>query len=417
MNFRKRLDDSTPYLLILPVVIFLFVFAILPIAQSLRFAFYDYQLNDQRKNDLYSNPSYNLRLHDETIKYLHFYLDSESVSVEKEETTQAIAALKKRLTSYDEEVKQLVPSPQMQPVVEVSEEVLEKIEAGKQDLIKELNQLYTIEDAFTLEEDIHAVAGGFDESVVQPNFTPTENFEEMVRDRRVRSTMRFTLIFTFISVFLELILGIALAMIMNQAIKGRGLIRTTSLIPWAIPTSVAAMMWGYLYDGSAGIVAHLFSSIGLLSKPTDLLLKSGSTLWAIVAADVWKTTPYMALLLLAGLQTIPDTLYESSSLDGANKWEQFRHITLPLLKPSIFVALLFRTLDAFRVFDLIYVLTGGGPGGSTESISIYAYKIMFGQTRFGYGSAIVLTMAIVVGIITFVYIKSLNVKLMGGDGS
>lgn len=417
MNFRKRLDQITPYLLILPVVLFLFVFSILPIAQSLRFAFYDYQLNDQRKNDLYKEPSYNLRLHDETVKYLNFYLDSEAASVEKEESITAITALKEKLNAYDEHVKSLVPSPKMAPVIDVQEDVLNEIVKGKEEILGELGKLYQISDNFNLEEDIHAVAGGFDESVVQPNFKPTENFEEMLKDKRVVSTMRFTLIFTFISVFFELIFGIALAMIMDQAIKGRGLIRTTSLIPWAIPTSVAAMMWGYLYDGSAGIVAHLFSQIGLLSKPTDLLLRSGSTLWAIIAADVWKTTPYMALLLLAGLQTIPDTLYESSSLDGANKWQQFRHITLPLLKPSIFVALLFRTLDAFRVFDLIYVLTGGGPGGSTESISIYAYKIMFGQTRFGYGSAMVLTMAVVVGVITFVYIKSLNVKLIGGDGS
>src|SRR5690606_10628833 len=145
----------------------------------------------------------------------------------------------------------------------------------------------------------------------------------------------------------------------------------------------------------------------------SMLNSSGNALMGIIIADVWKTTPYMALLLLGGLQTIPNNLYESSSLEGASKWQQFRHITLPLLKPSIFVALLFRTLDAFRILDLIYVLTGGGPGGTTESISLYAYRVMFSQTRFGYGSAIVLIMALVVGIVTFVYAKALDVDILG----
>ena len=174
-------------------------------------------------------------------------------------------------------------------------------------------------------------------------------------------------------------------------------------------------MWGYLYSGSSGIISNIFSKIGLISSPAAMLSSSSNALWAIILADVWKTTPYMALLLLGGLQVIPNSLYESSSLDGASKFQQFRYITLPLLKPSIFVALLFRTLDAFRVFDLIYVLTGGGPGGSTESLSVYAYKVMFSQTRFGYGSAMVLIMALVVGLIAFIYIKALGVNLIGED--
>ena len=174
-------------------------------------------------------------------------------------------------------------------------------------------------------------------------------------------------------------------------------------------------MWSYLYNGSSGIVSSIFANIGLITSPASMLNSSFNSLWAIIIADVWKTTPYMALLLLGGLQIIPKSLYESSSLEGATKFQQFRYITLPLLKPSIFVALLFRTLDAFRVFDLIYVLTGGGPGGTTESISVYAYKVMFSQTRFGYGSAMVLIMALIVGLITFVYIKALNVDLLGQD--
>jgi len=200
---------------------------------------------------------------------------------------------------------------------------------------------------------------------------------------------------------------------MNKSIKGKGAIRTTSLIPWAIPTSVAALMWLYLYNGDSGIIAIILTKLHVISEPSVLLGSGNNALISVILADAWKTTPYMALLLLAGLQTIPQGLYESSSIDGASKVQQFFKITLPLLKPSILVALLFRTLDAFRVFDLIYVLTKGGPGGQTESISIYSYKIMKSQTVLGYGSTLVIIMAVIVGIISFIYIKVLGVKIAG----
>ncbi|MDD2427853.1 MAG: sugar ABC transporter permease, partial [Eubacteriales bacterium] len=280
-------------------------------------------------------------------------------------------------------------------------------------IVGQLEELYAMDDEFYSPDDTMAVAADFDTSIIEPNFSGLDNFSRVIQDSRVHSTLLFTLTFTVISVFLELVLGLALAMIMNQPFKGRSLVRTFSLIPWAIPTSVAALIWSYLYNGSSGIISHLFSFIGLIQSPAAMLNSSRNALMGIIIADVWKTTPYMALLLLGGLQTIPNNLYESSSLEGASKWQQFRYITLPLLKPSIFVALLFRTLDAFRILDLIYVLTGGGPGGTTESISLYAYRVMFSQTRFGYGSAIVLIMALVVGIITYAYIKILNVDVLG----
>ncbi|MDP4107904.1 MAG: sugar ABC transporter permease, partial [Bacillota bacterium] len=189
-------------------------------------------------------------------------------------------------------------------------------------------------------------------------------------------------------------------------------IRTTSLIPWAIPTAVAALMWNYLFDGTSGIVAHFFEMFHLISKSQDLLLTGAGAMASTILADVWKTTPYMALLLLAGLQNISKDLYEAASIDGATKIQSFFQVTLPLLKPSILVALLFRMLDAFRVFDLIYVLTGGGPGGETETMSIYAYKVMFGQTNFGYGSIIVMLMFVCVAIIAIIFVKFLGANLM-----
>lgn len=411
MNVRRLFERKTAYFFIAPALIFIILFSLWPIGASLQYAFFDLQLNDQSRNDLYTESSYNLRLHQETVDYIGYYLDIEDSVVTTDQAKAKIESLREEVDGFSAFVDEDIAEG-MNPIVQISQVQLDELTKRKDALLASLQELYTIEDEFYSPEDMMAVAGEFNTSIIGSNFVGTKNFETVLTDRRVRSTLSFTLIFTFVSIFFELILGLALALIMNKAMRGKGLIRTVSLIPWAIPTSVAAMMWSYLYDGSSGIVAHLFSTIGVVAKSTDLLLNSGKALLAIIVADVWKTTPYMALLLLAGLQTIPHSLYESSSLDGANRWHQFRYITLPLLKSSIFVALLFRTLDAFRVFDLIFVLTGGGPGGSTESISLYAYKVMFAQTRFGYGAAIVLIMALAVGLITLLYVKLLNVKLI-----
>lgn len=415
MKTSNRLDRATPYLMILPAVLFIFLFSILPIAGSLRYAFFDLQLNDRSRNAIYTEESVNLPLNEENNRYLLYFMDIEESVIENPETIEAIGTVRTNVQAFDDFLKQEIAPREASTVVSVDSETMERIVAMQTGIQTSLDELYALDDAFYAKDDAMAVAGDYQSSIITSNFVGAENFERVLRDPRVRSTMWFTLAFTAISVFFELVLGLALAMVMNRAMKGRGLIRTVSLIPWAIPTSVAALIWSYLYNGSSGIMAHLFTQLHLIESPARLLTTTGGAFWGIVLADVWKTTPYMALLLLAGLQTIPGELYESSSLEGAQRWQQFRHITLPLLKSSIFVALLFRTLDAFRVFDLIYVLTGGGPGGSTESISIYAYKVMFAQTRFGYGSAVVLVMALAVGIITLLYIKALNVKLVGTE--
>jgi multiple sugar transport system permease protein len=407
------IDSKTAYILILPAVLFILLFSIIPIFESLRYAFYDFQLNDQAKSGLYTSGNYNMTLYDETFDYIRYFLDIEESVVTGDEAKTQIINLRQMLDTYDAYMLKNVATSDMQSIVPLDGDSNKYVTEMKDTLIVELEKFYSYDEPYYSKDDMFAVVSELETAIIQSNFSGLDNFKNVVSDKRVRATITFTLIFTFVSVFLELCLGMMLALIMNKALMGRGLIRTISLIPWAIPTSVAALMWSYLYDGSSGIVAHTFASIGLISEPTQLLLSAKGALGAIILADVWKTTPYMALLLLAGLQVISNSLYESSSLDGATKLQQFRYITLPLLKPSIFVALLFRTLDAFRVFDLIYVLTGGGPGGTTESISLYAYKVMFAQTRFGYGSAMVLIMAIAVGLITLAYIKILNVKLIG----
>ena len=413
MKPSKWADKNAGYILVLPAVLIIVLFSIAPIIGTLRYAFFDMQLNNQAKNDMYMKSNINIALNQETINYLNYYLSIDMELVQNQDTRAKIDDIRKDLSELENFIAEKIASSDLRAVVKVAEAEQNALAERQQSIVNKLNELYVMDDEFYSPEDTMAVASEFETAIIKSNFSGADNFTRVLKDERVHSTLTFTMIFTVISVFAELIFGLALALIMNKPFKGRSIVRTFSLIPWAIPTSVAALIWSYLYNGSSGIVAHIFTALGLINSPASMLNSARNALGGIIIADVWKTIPYMALLLLGGLQVIPDSLYESSALDGASKWQQFRYITLPLLKPSIFVALLFRTLDAFRILDLIYVLTGGGPGGSTESISLYAYKVMFSQTRFGYGSAIVLIMALVVGIITFIYIKALNVDLLG----
>jgi multiple sugar transport system permease protein len=219
-----------------------------------------------------------------------------------------------------------------------------------------------------------------------------------------------TVSFTVLSVLAEFVLGLAIALLINKNFKGRGLVRASVLVPWAIPTVISAKMWLFMYNGEYGIMAKFFQWIGLLSDRGQLLTEKHWQMFAVIFADVWKTTPFMALLLLAGLQTIPGSLYEAAMVDGASKWQQFVKITVPMLKSTILVALLFRTLDAFRVFDLIYVLLGRSQ--SSEVISTYAYQTMFAQTEFGAGSALAVIVFLCVALISIVFIRLLGADLI-----
>ncbi|HWP90825.1 MAG TPA: sugar ABC transporter permease [Thermodesulfobacteriota bacterium] len=233
-------------------------------------------------------------------------------------------------------------------------------------------------------------------------FIGLENYGFLLRDDRFWNALYNTVYFTAVSVFLELILGLAIAMLLNRGFKGKGIMRSIILVPWVIPTVVSAKMWGWMYNPDFGILNHLLGvNINWL----------GSPFWALNAAvfvDVWKTTPFVVLLLMARLQTIPVDLYRAARVDGASNWYIFRRITLPLLMPMILIVLIFRTLDAFRVFDVIYVLTGGGPGNTTETLSIYAYKTLFQTLQFGYGSALAVTIFLSVAITTTFYVKLLK---------
>ena len=243
-------------------------------------------------------------------------------------------------------------------------------------------------------------------------FIGAENYVEALGDRRFWSALGHTGFFTVVSVGMELVLGLFLALAMNRAFRGRGLVRASVLVPWAIPTVVAALLWRFMFDGR-GIVNAVLVKLGVLQTPTIWFIHEVTAWVPVILADVWKTTPFVALLLLAGLQNIDASLYEAARIDGASAWRQFRHVTLPLLKPAILVALIFRTLDAFRCFDLIYALTGGGPGTSTEPIALYTFNSLLQNLRFGYGSALSVIVFVATFLLALVYIRVVGAELTG----
>jgi ABC-type sugar transport system permease subunit len=242
-------------------------------------------------------------------------------------------------------------------------------------------------------------------------FVGLDNYAAIASDPRFWSALGHTLFFTAASVALEIALGLVLALAMDRAFRGRGLVRAALLIPWALPTVVAALLWRFLFDSQAGVVNAALAGIGLLDRPLVWFVDPATAWVPVILADVWKSTPFVALLLLAGLQGIPRELYEAAAVDGASPWRQLRRITLPLLRPALLVALIFRTLDAFRVFDLIYVLTGGGPGTATEPLALYTFNTLFQNLRFGYGAALsVVVFAVTFGL-ALLYIRALGVRL------
>lgn len=234
-------------------------------------------------------------------------------------------------------------------------------------------------------------------------FIGLDNYAFLLSDARFWSALGNTAYFTLVAVAVELLLAVPLALLLNRAFPGRGVLRASALIPWAIPTVVSARLWAWMFNPDYGLINRLLpgADINWLGAP-------GYALHAAILVDVWKTTPFVALLVLAGLQGIPEDIYKAARVDGASPWRTFRSITLPLLKPAILLALLFRTLDAFRVFDAIYVLTEGGPANTTETLSIYAYKTLMRSGDFGYGATLsVATFLCVVGL-SLVYLRLLG---------
>ncbi len=228
-----------------------------------------------------------------------------------------------------------------------------------------------------------------------------QNYRDLLDDTIFRDAVWTTLKFTVITVAFEFALGLAIALIVNSKFRGRGVMRAVMLVPWAIPTVVAAQMWKSMLQ-SNGVISDAGTRLGILSHPHAWIADPATALGAICAVDIWKTAPFVALLLLAGLQVIPGDLYEAAEVDGANPLQQFWKITLPLLAPALFVTLVFRTLDALRVFDVFYVFFGNRLG--TQSMSIYAQSTIVGDGYVGYGAAISMAIFLVIALFVVIYL-------------
>ena len=231
-----------------------------------------------------------------------------------------------------------------------------------------------------------------------PQFSGLHNFARLTVDSRFRSSLWVTVLFTATTVSIEFAAGLVLALSVDKWTKGRGAVRTIMLIPWTLPTAVIAVLWSWIFNDQYGILDSLLVRSGILAAPLSWLGNPTAAFWALVIADAWKTTPFVFVILLAGLQAIPDDLYEAMEIDGGGSWAKFRLITWPFLARFIFVALVFRTIQAFSVFDLVYVMTGGGPGGTTETLSIYAYQTMMRYLDFSYGATLATATVMVLAV-------------------
>jgi len=243
-----------------------------------------------------------------------------------------------------------------------------------------------------------------DISFLQRRFIMFENYKQLFNDSGFWEAIRFTILFIVVSVPLEIILGLIFALILNQTIPIRGFLRACVLLPWAIPSAISGRLWELIYNYNYGLANFLCIKLGISTGPINWLGSSLGAFFGVVIADVWKTTPFVTIILLAGLSAIPMDLHLQAKVDGANFLQRFYKVTMPLLKPVLIVALLFRTIDALRIFDLVYVLTHGGPGGVTTSLSLYSYKY-FLAGDFGYGSAVSVMLFVIAFTLSLIYIK------------
>ncbi len=234
-----------------------------------------------------------------------------------------------------------------------------------------------------------------------------DNYRTLWHDPAFRHSVWVTVKFTLITVSFEFVLGLIIALVVNSHFRGRGLMRAVMLVPWAIPTVVAAKIWQWMLDDVFGVVNDLLMKLHIISHPHAWISDPATSLASVSAVDIWKTTPFVALLLLAGLQVIPRDLYEAADVDGASPLQQFWRITLPLLKPAILVTLIFRTLDALRVFDVFFVFFGNR--ADTQTMAIYAQGTIVQDGHVGYGAAISVAIFLIIGLFVIIYVTFMRV--------
>jgi multiple sugar transport system permease protein len=240
------------------------------------------------------------------------------------------------------------------------------------------------------------------------DFAGADNFRRVIVDSRLHGSFVVTTVFVVVSVALEFAVGLGLAMAASRMLRGQTVVRTLLLVPWTLPTAVVAVLWAWILNDQFGILNHVLSRIGVLEAPVAWLAHPSTALASIIVADVWKTVPFVFLILLAGLQSIPVELYEAMAMDGGGPWAAFRYVTWPHLVPFAFIALIFRIIQAFAVFDLVYVLTGGGPGGATETVSVYAYQTSMRYLDFSYSSTISVALVLVLAVVAVALRRTLH---------
>jgi trehalose/maltose transport system permease protein len=258
----------------------------------------------------------------------------------------------------------------------------------------------TVYDSFTNRQFL----GGLEPT----EFVGLENYRDLIHDTVFRDAIWVTVKFTVVTVSIELVLGMIIALAVNSGFRGRGVMRAMMLIPWAIPTVVAAQMWKWMYDDVFGVINDALVRLHIVDHPVAWISQSSTALWAVSAVDIWKTTPFVALLLLAGLQVIPHELYEAADVDGVSKWRQYWRITLPLLMPAILVTVIFRTLDALRVFDVFYVFFGSRL--DTQTMAIYAQNTIVSAGDVGYGAAISVGIFFIIALFVVIYTTFMRVQ-------
>ncbi|SFQ32753.1 carbohydrate ABC transporter permease [Salibacterium halotolerans] len=239
-------------------------------------------------------------------------------------------------------------------------------------------------------------------------FVGLENYISLFQSERFRSSIVTSLIYILGSVGGMLILALITSQLANQSFKGRSLFRASILLPWAVAPVVAAQAWKFMYDADFGIINQVLSGIGLIERNIPWLVSDNLAMLSVVTTNIWKTTPLLTLIVISGLQTISKDLYESADMDGSNAWQKYFHITLPLIKPFIMLGLIFTTLQTINVIDIVYVMTGGGPGEATEIFTLYNYKVFFQYLDFGLGGAMAVIGVIVVGILIAFYVRGMS---------
>lgn len=242
-------------------------------------------------------------------------------------------------------------------------------------------------------------------------FVGLDNYLQLFMNGEFRASVLRTFYFTGVSVALEVGLGLLVALFLNMDFWGRGFLKTLIILPWAVPTVVSAVMWKWIFDANYGALNGLLLQLGLIDKYQAWLTRPWTAMNLIVAADVWHQTPFVVFVLLAALSTIPSALYEAARVDGAGTLRSFFHITLPLLKPAFLIVLVIRTMEAFRVFDIIYVMTGGGPSNGTQAVTYYTYVETFRYLHLGSGAAQSFLVSAFLLLLSVGYIKLLNRKV------